>query len=71
MKTQFAYIRADEDLWQAQQFLAGSGLPALPVVEGDMLCGMLTPADIRAARAQTPFNSGETPLFISGGNIKS
>ncbi len=69
MRTQFAYIRADEDLWQAQQLLTGSAASALPVVEGDTLRGMLTAADIRAARpATSTATAAEKPILVSGGN---
>ena len=67
MRTRFPYVRADEDLWRAQQVLLGAGLGALPVLDGEKLFGMLTPADIRSARALPPQHS-ETPTFISGGN---
>lgn len=72
MKTQFAYVRADENLWHAQQLLAGSGTNALPVVEGETLHGMLTLIDLRAARldpdAFTPRGQPENPILIAGGN---
>lgn len=72
MKTQFAYVRADENLWHAQQLLAGSGANALPVVEGETLHGMLTLIDLRAARldpdAFTLRSSPAHPTLIAGGN---
>jgi Zn-dependent protease len=70
MKTQFAYVRADENLWHAQQLLAGSGVNALPVVDGESLHGMLTLADLRAARRdpETFLSKREGPILITGGN---
>jgi CBS domain-containing protein len=73
MKTQFAYVRADENLWHAQELLVGSGANALPVVEGDTLHGMLTLLDLRAARIDPEaFVLGQRPpqdpILISGGN---
>jgi len=70
MRTQFAYVRADEDLWHAHLLLTGAELGALPVLEGETLYGMLTPADIHNARfGLLSALRGETPNFIfSGGN---
>ncbi len=74
MRTRFPYLRADEDLWRAQQLFLGAGLGALPVLDGDRLYGMLTPADIQAARTR-PSSSGppeqqskgEAPTFTPCG----
>ncbi len=70
MKTQFAYVRADENLWHAQQLLTGSGANALPVVEGETLCGMLTLADLRAARLDPEafIREPQDPILVAGGN---
>jgi CBS domain-containing protein len=70
MKTQFAYVRAEEDLWHAQELLIGADANALPVVEGDSLQGMLTIADIYAARTGAfALTSAEAPILIAGGNL--
>lgn len=71
MRTQFAYVRADEDLWHAHLLLNGTELAALPVLEGETLYGMLTPADISetARFGLRPARRGEAPTLItSGGN---
>jgi CBS domain-containing protein len=72
MKTQFAYVRADENLWHAQQLLLGSGADALPVVAGEALQGMLTLLDLRAARLDPgafPLRGEpQDPILITGGN---
>ncbi len=73
MRTQFAYVRADEDLWHAHLLLMGTELAALPVLEGEILYGMLTPADISetARFGLRPALRGEAPTLIrsaSGGN---
>ncbi|MGH2524127.1 MAG: site-2 protease family protein, partial [Anaerolineales bacterium] len=69
MRTQFPYIQADEDLWHAQQLLAGADLSALPVLDGEALYGMLTSADIRTARLDPPSTLRiAEPIFIPGGN---
>ncbi len=68
MRTRFPYLRADEDLWRAQQILLSAGLGALPVLDGEKLCGMLTQADIRAARTLPPAPQLiDPPTFIAGG----
>ncbi len=54
MQTRFPYVGADEDLWQAQQLIAGAGVSALPVLDGGSLHGVLTAADIRAAYFEPP-----------------
>ena len=54
MQTQFVKIEAEADLWHAQQLLAGGGLAALPVLEGDQLQGMLTSADVLNTFATYP-----------------
>ena len=70
MRTRFPYLRADEDLWRAQQLLMGAGLTALPVLDGDQLYGVLTIADIHAARALPPSSpTADAPTIISGGNF--
>ena len=70
MQTRFPYIRADEDLWRAQQLLANTSAGALPVVEGEALQGVLTPDDIRAARIKSPSAlRAEAPNFISQGDL--
>lgn len=70
MQTRFPYIRADEDLWRAQQLLSSTGVGALPVVEGETLQGVLTPDDIRDARSKAPqaFHV-EAPSFITKGDL--
>jgi Zn-dependent protease len=69
MRTRFPYVRADEDLWRAQQLLTTGDVGALPVVDGESLHGMLTSADIRAARFDPPpAFQVEAPTFIPGGN---
>ncbi len=72
MRTRFPYLRADEDLWRAQQLLLGADLGALPVLDGDRLYGMLTPADIHAARTRPAdtravATSEEAPTFTPCG----
>lgn len=70
MQTRFPYIRADEDLWRAQQLLASTSASALPVVEGETLQGVLTSGDIRAARIKAPSALRvEVPNFISQGDL--
>jgi CBS domain-containing protein len=70
MQTRFPYIRADEDLWRAQQLLVGAELSVLPVVEGETLQGVLTPDDIRAARYRAPATFQiQAPTFISKGDL--
>jgi CBS domain-containing protein len=70
MQTRFPYIRADEDLWRAQQLLVSTSASALPVVEGETLQGVLTSDDIRAARVKSPSALRvEVPNFISQGDL--
>ncbi len=70
MRTRYPYLRADEDLWRAQQLLMGAGQTALPVLDGDQLYGVLTIADIHAARALPPSSpTADAPTIISGGNF--
>jgi CBS domain-containing protein len=70
MQTRFPYVRADEDLWRAQQLLVTTGIGALPVVEGESLHGVLTLDDIRAARGKSPSAFRvEAPTFISQGDL--
>ncbi len=70
MQTRFPYIRADEDLWRAQQLLSGGDVGALPVVEGETLQGVLTPDDLRAARLKPASpRQPEAPSFISKGDL--
>jgi Zn-dependent protease len=69
MRTRFPYVRADEDLWRAQQLLSGAEAGMLPVLEGEALHGILTAADIRAARFAAPSPaSAEATTLISRGN---
>jgi predicted transcriptional regulator len=68
MRTDFARVPAEADLWQAQQLMAGSGSDALPVLDGEQLQGMLTSADIRAATLQPPSRLRvESPQLIPAG----
>jgi Zn-dependent protease/CBS domain-containing protein len=70
MQTHFPYVRADEDLWRAQQLLSSTGVGALPVVEGEALQGVLTADDIRAARHKSPRGFKiEAPTFITQGDL--
>jgi CBS-domain-containing membrane protein len=54
MRTAFAHVPADADLWQAQQILAGTGSDTIPVLDGEQLLGLLTSAGIRAATLEPP-----------------
>jgi len=66
MRRDFAQVAVDADLWRAQQLMFGAGQEALPVLDGDRLCGLLTAADIRAAFVAPPVPvPGETPQLLS------
>jgi Zn-dependent protease/predicted transcriptional regulator len=66
MRSDFARVEADADLWRAQQLMLGADQDALPVTEGERLLGLLTTADIRAAFVATPRAiPGEAPQLIS------
>jgi Zn-dependent protease/predicted transcriptional regulator len=68
MRTDFARVPAQADLWQAQQLMAGAGSDSLPVLDGELLQGMLSSADIRAATLQPPTRLRvESPQLIPAG----
>lgn len=68
MRTHFPYVRADESLWRAHQILSDTDMGAVPVLEGDTLQGMLTSADVSAARYFVPPKPiAEHPIYLPGG----
>jgi Zn-dependent protease len=66
MRSDFARVEADADLWRAQLIMLDAGQEALPVLDGERLLGMLTSADIRAAAVAPPLPGGAAaPQLVS------